>query len=268
MVRKTILITGSTDGIGKQTAIELVKKGHRVLIHGRNQLKSEQTAEEIRASNPAGEIDTVFADLSSMAEIHDLVEQVRNKCANIDILINNAGIFRSTREESADGFEMNFAVNYLAPYLLSMQLVPLMNEKPSSRIINVSSVAHKRGRLNFLDLQFQKNYDSYKAYADSKLMLIYLTYELAEKFAVENIAVNALNPGMIGTKLLRQSFNMKGEHVTLGAETPVYLAISPEVKKVTGKYFDKRKPVPSSRLSYELEARQELMAYTRDLVKQ
>ncbi len=267
MVKKTILITGSTDGIGKRSAIELVKLGHCVLIHGRNQQKSEQAAEEIHADFPGSDVDIVYADLSSLAEIHNLVKQIQNKHANLDVLINNAGMFLPTRKMSVDGYEMNFAVNYLAAYLLSMQLLPLMNQKPDSRIVNVSSVAHKRGRLNFSDLQSQENYDSYKAYADSKLMLLYLTYEMADQFSVENISVNALHPGVISTKLLLQAFNMKGDDVALGAETPVYLASSPEVKRVTGKYFDKRRAVPSSRLSYELEIRQELMAHTRDLVQ-
>ncbi len=267
MAKKTILITGSTDGIGKKTAIELAKLGHKVLIHGRNQQKCEKAAEEIRVNFPESDLDVVFADLSSQAEIKNLVTQIQNKYVNLDVLINNAGMFLPTRKVSVDGYEMNFAVNYLAAYLLSRQLLPLMNRRLDSRIINVSSVAHKRGRLNFADLQSQKDYDSYKAYADSKLMLLYLTYEMAEQFAADNISVNALHPGVISTKLLLQGFNMKGDDVALGAETPVFLASSPEVKRVTGKYFDKRRAVPSSRLSYELEIRQELMAHTRHLVQ-
>lgn len=263
MSKKTIFVTGSTDGIGKQTAIELANQGHRVLIHGRNRQKTEKTYEEIKNILPEADVDVCVADLASINEIESLAGEIKQTTSLLDVLINNAGVFTSNRKLSHDRLELNFAVNYLAAFLLSHLLEPLLRLRPGSRIVNVSSVAHKRGRLDFDDLQSENNYDGYKAYADSKLMMIYLTYQQAEQFGVDNLTVNALHPGVITTKLLKQGFNMEGEDVHMGAETPVYLAASPQVGQISGKYFDKCVPVPSSRLSYDLDIRQQLMEMTR-----
>lgn len=265
---KTILITGATDGIGKQTAIDLAKLGHKVLIHGRNEPSAQKSMVEILNLVPDANLEPFAADLSSLEEINNLVLAISKKNAFLDVLINNAGVFTVNRQVSRDGFEMSFAVNFLAPFFLSHLLLPLLNVHSSSRIVNVSSVAHKRGRLVLEDLQSEQSFDNYKAYADSKLMLIYLTYELADRLAVENITVNALHPGTITTKLLINGFNMQGEDLEIGAETPVYLAVSPEVEHVTGKYFDKRRDVTSSRLSYDQTIRRELMSYTQSLIMQ
>ncbi len=268
MVAKTILITGSTDGIGKQTAIELAKLGHKVLIHGRNEQSVQKSTADILHLIPNADLDMFSADLSSLEEINNLVIAIARKYTFLDVLINNAGVFTVNREISQDGFELSFAINFLAPFFLSHLLQPLLHVKPNSRIVNVSSIAHKRGRLVLDDLQSERFFDNYKAYADSKLMLIYLTYELAERYAVENITVNALHPGTITTKLLLNGFNMKGDDLEIGAETPVFLAVSPEVDFVSGKYFDKRRDVPSSRLSYDQNIRRELMIYTQNKLKQ
>jgi NAD(P)-dependent dehydrogenase (short-subunit alcohol dehydrogenase family) len=143
----------------------------------------------------------------------------------------------------------------------------LIKNSADGRVINVSSIAHKRGRLNFNDLFFENSYHAYKAYADSKLMLIYFTYELAEQLNGENVTVNTLHPGVISTKLLTAGFDMEGDDVTVGAETPVYLAVSEEVSHITGKYFDKLQIVSSSPLSYDLYAREQLMKVTRQVIK-
>ena len=267
-MKKIILITGSTDGIGKQTALELAGFGHKIVLHGRNDQKCRQVAFEIHNQFPEADIDFVSADLSSLIEIQKMAGSLLQKIDHLDVLINNAGVFSSNRMVGLDGLELNFSVNYLASYFVSHELLPLLKNSDDGRIINVSSIAHKRGRLNFDDLFYEDSYHAYKAYADSKLMLIYLTYELSEQLISESISVNALHPGVITTKLLIEGFNMTGDEVTLGAETPVYLATSDDVRHITGKYFDRMQKVASSPLSYDLVVREQLMAVTKQVINQ
>lgn len=268
-MRKTILITGATDGIGKQTAIELAAKGEIVIIHGRNNEKCLDVKEEILTTNPNARVDSISADFSSLSAVKSMAETISHNYERLDVLINNAGVYKTSRAFSQDGFEMNLAVNYLAAYVLTRNLQDLLIKSQPSRIINVSSIAHKRGRIetNQLSNQSYDDYDSYKAYADSKLMLIYLTYYLADELMESGITVNALHPGVITTKMLIEGFNMKGDDVSIGAETPVFLAVSPDVEGVTGKYFDKNVAVPSSRLSYDQMMREEIMAWSRKILK-
>lgn len=266
MKKKLILITGSTDGIGKQTALELAAKGHKIIIHGRSLTKCERTAEYIRHQIPASDIEVLPADLSSLKNIQAMVDTLKRRYELLDVLINNAGIFAPNLRVSQDGIELNFAVNYLASYFLTCEVLDLIRKSSAGRIVNVSSIAHKRGRINFDDLFYQSGYAAYKAYADSKLMLIYFTYDLSEQLAAEDITVNTLHPGVISTKLLAAGFNMTGDDLSVGAETPVYLAISEEVKGVTGKYFDRKQAVPSSPLSYDLSVREQLMSVTKALL--
>ena len=265
MNKKIILITGSTDGIGKQTALELAKKGHHIIIHGRSMAKCQNAVDDILEEVPDAKLDSVPADLASLQNIQAMAGTLKQRYELLDVLINNAGVFAPKRRISQDGLEINFAVNYLASYFLTCEVLDLIRKSPAGRIINVSSVAHKRGRINFDDLFYENNYQAYKAYADSKLMLIYLTYDLSEHLSDEGITVNALHPGVISTKLLAVGFNMSGDNLSAGAETPVYLAVSKEVKNVTGKYFDRKQAVPSSPLSYDKSVREQLMALTKEL---
>lgn len=264
-VNKTIFITGATDGIGKRIAYELASQGHHIILHGRTDQKSLQTTAELKANIPGANIDPISADLSSLSNTRDMAKTILERYKRLDVLINNAGIYNTSREITPDGFESNLAVNYLAVFVLTKNLLDLINRSTPARIVNVSSIAHKRGRVNLEQIAHQPDelFDSYKAYADSKLMLMYFTYCLADELSDTGVTVNALHPGVITTKMLINGFNMRGEDVSVGAETPVFLATSPEVKGITGKYFDKKIPVPSSRLSYDFSAREKVIQWTR-----
>ncbi len=265
---KTILITGATDGIGKQIAYELASQGNRVILHGRNEEKSSQTVAELKSRMPAATIDHISADFGSLSNVRDMAAAICERYERLDVLINNAGVYNTTREITPDGFESNLAVNYLAVYVLTKNLLDLLQKSAPARIVNVSSIAHKRGRIDLEQIIHQPGefFESYKAYADSKLMLMYFTYCMADELSGTGVTVNSLHPGVITTKMLVNGFNMTGEDVFVGAETPVYLATSPEVEGVTGKYFDKKTPVPSSRLSYDFSVREKVILWTKKMM--
>ncbi len=264
-MEKTILITGATDGIGKRIANELAIQGCRLILHGRNDEKCLQSVAELKTKVPGANIDYISADFDSLTNAKSMAEAITKRYNRLDVLINNAGIYNTTREITQDGFESNLAVNYLAVYVLTKNLLNLLQESAPSRIVNVSSIAHKRGRIDLEQITHQPGgfFDSYKAYADSKLMLMYFTYCLADELSDTGVTVNALHPGVITTKMLINGFNMRGNDVSMGAETPVYLATSPEVEGVTGKYFDKKISLPSSRLSYDFSARDKVIQWTK-----
>lgn len=268
-MNKTILITGATDGIGKQIAFELAGEGYQLILHGRNEEKCTQTVAEIKEKFPESTIDHISADFTSLSNTRRMAETIQERYNRLDVLINNAGIYKTQKEINPDGFEINLVVNYLAVYVLTKNLQNLLQKCAPARVVNVSSIAHKRGRIDLEELNNHSGqfFDSYKAYADSKLMLMYFTYCLADELAGTGVTVNALHPGVITTKMLMNGFNMMGEDVTVGAETPVYLATSPEVEGVTGKYFDKKISVPSSPLSYDLLAREKVIAWTKKSMK-
>ncbi|MBE0686177.1 MAG: SDR family oxidoreductase [Anaerolineaceae bacterium] len=268
-MNKTILITGATDGIGKQIAYELAIGGFHIILHGRNEEKCKQTVAELQANFPESVIEHISADFTSLSNVRRMADTIQERYDRLDVLINNAGIYNTHREINPDGFETNLTVNYLAVFVLTKNLQNLLQKSAPARIVNVSSIAHKRGRIDIEHLTNQPGqfFDSYKAYADSKLMLMYFTYFLADELSGTGVTVNALHPGVVSTKMLKDGFNMTGVDVSIGAETPVYLATSPEVEGVTGLYFDKKISVPSSRLSYDLLAREEVITWTKKTMK-
>jgi NAD(P)-dependent dehydrogenase (short-subunit alcohol dehydrogenase family) len=262
---KTILITGSTDGIGKQTALELAESGARILLHGRNQKEVEATVKEISANTHNHNIDFFISDLSSLSQVRELADAIKSKYNSLEILINNAGVFMNDLIITEDGYEMTFTVNHLAPFLLTHLLLDLLKRNPKSRIITVSSIAHQRGKLEFDNLHGEKLFDGYGAYSLSKLANILFTYELADRLAGTGITVNCFHPGVITTKLLRQGFRMTGDSLKEGAETAVYLASSLEVENVSGKYFFKKKPISSSPLTYDTKLRKKFWELSEQL---
>jgi NAD(P)-dependent dehydrogenase (short-subunit alcohol dehydrogenase family) len=268
-MKRTILITGATDGIGKQIAKILATEGHFIIIHGRTDETCQSTVKEIVNSQPDAHLDYVSADFSLLSNVNKMTETILQRFEHLNVLINNAGIYQSNKVITPDGFEMNLAVNYLAVYVLTCGLKNLLVKSSPSRIINVSSIAHKRGRIDLNQLMNQQDhtFDGYKAYADSKLMLIYFSYFLADELHGSGVTVNVLHPGVVSTKMLKMGFNMTGEDVAVGAETPVFLAISPEMEEISGMYFDKKVSVPSSRLSYDLMAREEVMNWTKKVIE-
>ncbi len=265
---KTILITGSTDGIGKQTALELAQQGHKVIIHGRNLKKCKQTAAEIDTIVPGADLDCVAADFSELKQVREMVKDVTQRFPELNVLINNAGIFSPTYQLSQDGIEINWAVNYLALVVLTEGLLSVLKKNAPARIINVSSVAHQRGRLDFQNLVMgEENYHGYRAYSNSKLAVICYTNLLANQNNVDEVTVNSLHPGVITTKMLKAGFNMTGDSLSVGAETPVYLATSPVVERITGGYFDTKQIVTSSKYTYDVDLQGRLWQETIKMIQ-
>lgn len=236
MKDKIVLITGSTDGIGKQTAIELAQQRATVLIHGRSLKRGKVIADEIIRRTNNSKIDLFISDFSSLKQVKDLVEKIKAKYNRLDILINNAGVYMKKRIVTEDGYEITFQVNHLAHFLLTNLLLDLLQYSIPSRIINVSSMAHS-SRIDFNDLQSERNYSAYGAYALSKLANILFTFRLAELLKSTGVTVNCLHPGVINTKLLREGFDSIGGDIKVGAKIPVFLASSTVVDDVTGKYY-------------------------------
>lgn len=251
MEEKTILVTGSTDGIGEATVIRLAKLGHRIIIHGRNTDKGEKILNRVNKFTQHNKNSFLVADLSSLEQVNELANKVL-QFERLDVLINNAGVYMNSRELSHDGYEYTFAVNHLAPFSLTLQVLPLLLKSSPSRIINVASMVHSSD-IDFENLQGEKTFSGYDAYARSKLCNILFTYKLAEKLESSEVTVNCLHPGVINTKLLRKAFG-GGSSPSEGAKTPVFLATSSEVEGITGKYFVDRRRTESKPITYDKEA--------------
>lgn len=240
-MQQTVLVTGATDGIGLATAKQLVSLGHRVLVHGRSETKATLAVGQIKTSlkeNISQEkLIPVWADLSEMSQVVELADKVKTLAPDLDVLLNNAGVYLNSRELSKDGFEMTFAVNHLTPFLLSHHLLPTLKERPQGRVITLSSIAHAKGRVRFDNLQSEKHFDGYDAYATSKLCNVLFTRALAAMTKNTRVTANCLHPGVISTKLLHAGFKLQGEPTSEGAKTSVFLATSPQVATITGAYF-------------------------------
>lgn len=247
---KTILITGATDGIGKQTAFELAQMGHEIILHGRNEIRGRLIKEDIISQTGNLNIHYIDADLTSFKEIRKLADIVKLNYKKLDVLLNNAGVIAPELIKLPNGFEMTFMVNHLAPFALSLLLLNLVSKSKEGRIINVSSQAQGQS-IDFDNLNGEKYYDSYKAYALSKLGNVLFTYELARKLKKSQVTVNALHPGVISTKLLRAGWGKGGVPVEKGAGTTVYVSVSPELKGKSGLYFVNKKEERSSAISYD-----------------
>jgi len=254
---KIVLITGATDGIGKQTALELAQMGAQVIVHGRSEERCLKTVKDIRSRLPQAKLDWVCADLSSLEQVRGMASAVNTRFARLDVLINNAGVFEAQRRLSADGYEMTFAVNHLAHFLLTGLLLEKIKQCAPARIINVSSMAHA-AKMDFDNLQGEKDYSGYQAYALSKLANILFTFELAEGLLNSGVTVNCLHPGVIRTKLLHAGWGMGGASLSEGAQTPVYLASAPEVADVTGKYFVNRRVALPAAVAQDAATRRRL----------
>lgn len=266
MKGKVIFVTGATDGIGKQTALDLAKEGATVLLHGRNPKRLIETMNDIRAQLPGAKLDFFNADFASLNAVRKMVVDLRQKYPRIDVLINNAGVFMKTRELSHDGYEATFAINHLAHFFLTHLCLPLLKASSEPRVITVSSIAHMRATLDMENLQGEKKFDGYSAYSLSKLANVLFSVELAEMMKGSGLTSNALHPGVITTKLLEAGFAMKGASLQEGAETSVYLASSPEVKGVSGKYFVKKRAQPYNPIADDSEIRKRFWEHSCRLV--
>lgn len=266
MDRKIILITGSTDGIGKQTAFELAALGHKIIIHGRSEKRINETIEEIKKLTDNKNLTPALADFASLNQVRKLAEEIQNKFNRIDVLINNAGVYMKEHLLTEDGYEMTFAVNHLSHFLLTNLLIETIKKSEQGRIINVSSIAHESAEVDFENLNTEKKFSPYGAYALSKFANIVFTKALAKKLIGTNITVNSLHPGVISTKLLKAGFNITGSSVKKGAETSVYLALSSEVKNITGEYFIDKKIARTHPLTYKEEVWKKLWDISSKMV--
>jgi NAD(P)-dependent dehydrogenase (short-subunit alcohol dehydrogenase family) len=250
---KNILITGATSGIGLATAKELAKQGHNVFPVGRYPQKVRETVAILNTINPKTKGEGFVADLSSQAEIKKLAAEVKSKISRLDVLINNAGAYFSSQNFSADNIELTWATNHLGYFLLTHELLELLKTSSPARIVNVASHSHYKGKINFEDISLTKNWAGYKAYEQSKLGNVLFTIELAKKLEGTGISVNSLHPGVVSTEIAQKNAAWYVKlfwsltratlaiSVEKGAETSVFLATSPEVEGVSGKYFDKKK---------------------------
>lgn len=274
MNNKLILITGATSGIGQAAAQALAAQGHEILIVGRNPAKTEGVAKQIREQTGNQAVHFLLADFSDLEQIRHLAEQVKTQFPKLDVLVNNAGAYFNRRQRMSGGVEKTFFVNHLAPFLLTNLLLDHLQNP--ARIINVASDAHQYGQLDLNDLNFEKSYFGFAAYARSKLANILFTYELAHRLAGSGVTVNALHPGGVATNIFSTDFSIFGPLIkgvvslfTLtpeqGADNTIYLASAPEVEDVTGKYFVKREAVASSALSNDKELAKRLWEVSEKL---
>lgn len=273
MKDKICLITGATSGIGKETAFALAGMGFHIVIPARNIEKAEIVKKEILESNVKSSVDVMSCDLASLKDVKRFTDEFRSKYAQLNVLINNAGIWETQRKESADGIELTFAVNHLAPFLLTNELLDLMINTPGSRIINLASEAHRYGTINFDDIEFKKSYSHMKVYSQSKLANILFTKELMRRLYGRDVTVNALHPGVVATQL----FSNMGSIVKFlgnlfmispkkGAQTSIYLAESFEVANTTGEYFKNKRIKTSSKESNNPVIAEKLWRLSEDYI--
>ena len=243
---KTIIITGSNSGIGKEAALDLAKSGHCILMLCRDSQKSMEAHQDIKSHSGNENVFLIPVDLSDPISIRSAVEKIKRDHQVIDVLVNNAGVYKVKRMETDNGIEMTFAVNFLAPFMLSQMLLENLQASGSGRIINVVSALYKNGSIDFDNLMLEKGYKAGDAYANSKLAAVIYTVELAKRVSNTGICVNAMHPGVLATdafrdypKILTRILNLFLEKSQKGGERIAYLAVSDEVKELSGKYFNK-----------------------------
>lgn len=252
---QVIFVTGSTDGMGKQVAKDLARSGATVLLHGRNGEKGLAVKKEMIESTGNERIKLYIADFSSINEVNRLATEVKDDYSMLDVLINNAGIGfgnlnAKTRDLSRDGFELRFAVNYLAPFLLTCRLLPLLSKGPS-RVVNVASAG--QNPIDLSNIMLEHHYSPTRAYTQSKLALVAFTFELSERYGTSDLAFNCLHPGTyLNTKMVRESGIAPLGSIQSGSDAIEYLALAAELNGVTGKYFDQK-----------IESRAEPQAYNK-----
>ncbi len=278
MQGRICLITGANSGIGKATALGLAQMGATVVMVSKDRARGEAAQSEIKATSGNDSIDLLLADLSSQQSVRQLAEDFKQHYKQLHVLINNAGVYNLTRRETVDGLEMMFAVNVLAPFLLTNLLLDVLKASTPSRIVNVSSDSHEAGYINMDDLQSKKSYRAMRAYGQSKLAFVLFTYELAHRLQGTGVTVNCLHPGFVATNIAQGNLppiartlakfilSFFGTSPEEGAKTSIYLASSPDVEGVTGKYFVKSTPKQSTPISYDESLQQRLWEESAKLV--
>ncbi len=264
-----ILVTGSTDGLGKSTARDLAAMGATVLLHGRDPERGDAAVREIREETDNDRLHYYVADFSSLEEVHRLADEVTADHDRLDVLVNNAGIGAGRRGEtsrdlSRDGYELRLAVNYLAPFLLTRLLLPLVRRSAPARIVNVASAG--QSPISFDDVMLERGYDGMRAYAQSKLALVMFTFDLAGELEGTGLIANSLHPAsLMDTKMVFETFGSASSSVREGTDATVRLAISPELRRVTGRYFDGQREARADEQAYDPEARERLRRLSEEL---
>lgn len=267
MTSKTILVTGSTDGIGRQIALELARMGHKVLIHGRDKEKGARVMDEINRESCNENLALYISDFADLRSVVQMGKDIQREQENLDVLINNAGVFSPKHILTKDGNELTFQINHLAPFLLTHLLLDLIKNSAPARIVHVASAAHHSANASYFeDLKGEKSYNSFSAYSFSKLANILFSTELADRLDGVGVTSNSLHPGTIDTNMLRISYGGGGRSVAEGAETPIHLATSEDVAGVNGKYFSSMREKPPSGLAQEEELQEKLWKISEDLI--
>jgi NAD(P)-dependent dehydrogenase (short-subunit alcohol dehydrogenase family) len=280
-----VMITGATNGLGKETALEIARMGATVILVGRNEDKAQRVVADIQRETGNQNVEYMIADLAVMDDIRQLAETFKAKYDQLHVLINNAGMLFTDRELTADGYERTFALNHLNYFLLTNLLLETLKAtgtpEHNARIVNVSSSAHRMGKIDFDNLNGEKSYNAMSAYGTSKLENVLFTYELARRLQADgaNVTANCLHPGVVNTgfgknndgfsgvvakffMLLMRPFQISADQ---GAQTQIYLATSPEVEGVTGKYFENQKPKQSNKASYDEAAQRQLWEISEEM---
>ena len=276
MAGRTVLITGGSGGIGKATALGLAQLGAHVAITGRDHGRVENAAREVRAAGGGG-VDTFVADLSVQSAVRRLAEDALHRLPRIDVLVNNVGGYWNTRHLTADGREHTFALNHLAPFLLTNLLLDRLKRSAPARVVTVSSNAQAMGHIEFGDLEGERSYSGARAYNQSKLANVLFTYELAKRLAGTSVTANALHPGLVNTafgaedparaqRLLVPFLRPFMKTPTRGAATSIHVASAPDLEQVTGRYFANRNPKSSAKPSYDEATAARLWQLSADLV--
>jgi NAD(P)-dependent dehydrogenase (short-subunit alcohol dehydrogenase family) len=272
---KVVLITGGTSGIGKAAATALAGMGATVVITGRNEERGKRALQEIREESGNDGVELILADLTVQDEVRRLAEELRERHNQLEVLVNNAGLVLSERTETPDGIETQLAINHLAPFLLTNLLLDLLKESAPSRIVTVSSDAHRWAKIDLDDLQSRKRYRGMQVYGKTKLANIMFTYELAERLEGTGVTANCMHPGGVNTNfgnnqggpmnLLFRLFKPFMRSPEQGADTLIYLASSPEVEGMTGKYLVDRKVKAASDAAYDETMQKKLWEASEEL---
>jgi retinol dehydrogenase-12 len=265
LLGKTCIVTGATNGIGEATALGLAQRGAKVIGIGRSRAKCAEVTERIKHLSSNQQVEFLVADLSVQEQIRQLAETIHRRCTQLDVLVNNAGGYFATRQESADGIEMTWALNHLSYFLLTNLLLDLLKTSAPARVICVSSDAHRNASIRFDDPEFKKGYSGFSVYGHSKLANLLFTYELARRLEGTCVTANALHPGFVASGFgmnngrlmstamrIAQRFGARSPEK--GAQTSLYLASAPQLENVTGQYFADQRTMKSSPASYDRDA--------------
>lgn len=283
MDSKTILITGASDGIGKETAKTLAKQGHRIIIHGRNKQKTETAYEEIKRETGNKNIDMHLADFLSLAEVKKFADTIKKKYDHLDVLINNAGAqFTDKRETTTEGHEKTMVINVFSPFLLTTLLMDLLKKSKSARVVTVSSASHSMGKADLNDIEFKNGYTMARAYGVSKLYIIWIMQHFVtemKKAGINNITFNSVHPGSTSTSLARESAKSLKFRIIMFLWKPmmnsmekaisasIKTATSAELEGVTGKYFGPKGEEKPSKKYYSAENEQKVWDYSMQIIK-